>query len=107
MSVCVCACVRACVCACVRACVRACVHVCAVLAFENVQCYYLHEDLRRLLREKKGVVGFEIIQCLGDAIFIPAGAPHQVRALRICVEAVVSWHNKSNVVSCHGATAST
>lgn len=31
------------------------------------------------LRKNYGVVAFTILQFVGDAIFIPAGAPHQVR----------------------------
>lgn len=42
------------------------------------QSWYLDKELcDRLLREY-GVQGYTIVQCLGDAIFIPAGAPHQV-----------------------------
>jgi lysine-specific demethylase 3 len=31
------------------------------------------------LYKEYGVAGYAILQCLGDAVFIPAGAPHQVR----------------------------
>jgi len=43
------------------------------------QSFYLDRTLRRRLAEEYGVQGYAIIQCVGDAIFIPAGAPHQVR----------------------------
>lgn len=42
------------------------------------QSWYLDEELRDRLQREYGVVGYTIVQCLGDAIFIPAGAPHQV-----------------------------
>lgn len=42
------------------------------------QNYFLDDELRRRLKEEKGVEGWEIVQCLGDAVFIPAGGPHQV-----------------------------
>lgn len=42
------------------------------------QCFYLTADLRKRLLEEYGVQGYTIAQCVGDAIFIPAGAPHQV-----------------------------
>ena len=42
------------------------------------QSFYLDKDLRTRLEKEYGVVGFSIVQCLGDAVFIPAGAPHQV-----------------------------
>lgn len=34
--------------------------------------------IREKLWEEEGVKGWTIAQCTGDAIFIPAGAPHQV-----------------------------
>ena len=43
------------------------------------QCIYLDLDLRQRLYNEYGVKGWAIAQCVGDAIFIPAGAPHQVR----------------------------
>lgn len=39
---------------------------------------YLDRGLRRRLKEEYGVVGCGIVQCEGDGVFIPAGAPHQV-----------------------------
>ncbi len=49
---------------------------------------YLDAELRgRLLREYN-VKGYSFVQCDGDAVFIPAGAPHQVILIsllsRIC-----------------------
>lgn len=42
------------------------------------QSSYLDADLRTRLFNEYGVQGYAVLQCLGDAIFIPAGAPHQV-----------------------------
>ena len=42
------------------------------------QCIYLDAELRQRLYTEYGVRGWTIAQCVGDAIFIPAGAPHQV-----------------------------
>ena len=42
------------------------------------QLIYLNSDLRHRLLREYGVVGWSIAQTVGDAIFIPAGAPHQV-----------------------------
>lgn len=42
------------------------------------QSSYLDERLRERLYNEYGVKGYAVLQCLGDAIFIPAGAPHQV-----------------------------
>ncbi|NWW07732.1 HAIR demethylase, partial [Oreocharis arfaki] len=33
------------------------------------------------LREECGVSGWSLLQCPGDAVLVPAGAPHQVRSL--------------------------
>lgn len=42
------------------------------------QSWYLDKELCDRLLKEYGVQGYTIVQCLGDAIFIPAGAPHQV-----------------------------
>lgn len=42
------------------------------------QSVYLGSVLRKRLRDEYNVIGYPIIQCAGDAVFIPAGAPHQV-----------------------------
>lgn len=46
------------------------------------QSWYLDGELRKRLYKEYGVAGYAILQCLGDAVFIPAGAPHQVRMPR-------------------------
>ena len=43
------------------------------------QSWYLDEDLLDRLFREFGVQGWPILQCMGDAVFIPAGAPHQVK----------------------------
>ncbi|XP_014813876.1 PREDICTED: lysine-specific demethylase hairless [Calidris pugnax] len=42
---------------------------------------YLDISLRRRLREELGVSGWTLLQFLGDAVLVPAGAPHQVQSL--------------------------
>ena len=42
------------------------------------QSWYLDEELRTRLLKEYGVHGYTIVQCMGDAVFIPAGAAHQV-----------------------------
>lgn len=39
---------------------------------------YLDLSLRTRLRQECGVSGWTLLQCLGDAVLVPAGAPHQV-----------------------------
>ena len=50
------------------------------------QAWYLNTELRERLLNEYGVQGYTIVQYLGDAVFIPAGAPHQVgvEALSVC-----------------------
>ena len=48
------------------------------------QLVYLDSELRQRLYNEYGVRGWAIAQCVGDAIFIPAGAPHQV-CVCVCV----------------------
>lgn len=42
------------------------------------QSWYLDDYLRTRLRDEYYVNGYTIVQYLGDSIFIPAGAAHQV-----------------------------
>ena len=42
------------------------------------QTHYIDNNLLKRLKEDCDVEPFVIIQFLGDAVFIPAGAPHQV-----------------------------
>ena len=44
---------------------------------------YLDADLCERLYYEYGVRGWAIVQCEGDAVFIPAGAAHQVCVLRV------------------------
>ncbi|XP_036291827.1 lysine-specific demethylase 3A isoform X3 [Pipistrellus kuhlii] len=43
------------------------------------QSWYLDRSLRKRLHQEYGVQGWAIVQFLGDVVFIPAGAPHQVK----------------------------
>lgn len=53
------------------------------------QLIYLDFELRQRLYQECGVKGWTIAQCIGDAIFIPAGAPHQVSYLDSVVVTIV------------------
>ncbi|CAG0895024.1 unnamed protein product [Darwinula stevensoni] len=61
---------------------------------------YLDAPLRRRLREEYGVKGYAIAQCLGDAILIPAGAPHQVQNLLNCMKVAEDFVSPQNVRHC-------
>jgi len=68
------------------------------------QSWYLDEALRERLLNEYGVQGYSILQCLGDAIFIPAGAPHQVRNLHSCIKCAEDFVSPENMNSCFKMT---
>ncbi|KAF7132499.1 hypothetical protein RHSIM_Rhsim09G0070900 [Rhododendron simsii] len=47
------------------------------------QTFYLSADHKRKLKEEYGIEPWTFVQKLGDAIFIPAGCPHQIRNLKV------------------------
>lgn len=68
------------------------------------QSWYLNANLRGRLYKEYGVEGFPIAQCLGDSIFIPAGAPHQVRNLLNCIKVAEDFVSPENVSECFHLT---
>lgn len=68
------------------------------------QSWYLDADLRTRLYREYDVTGYAIVQCLGDAVFIPAGAPHQVRNLHNCVKVAEDFVSPENVTHCFSLT---
>ena len=64
------------------------------------QSIYLDQELRRRLAEEYGVAGWEIIQFVGDSVFIPAGAPHQVKNLFNCIKVAEDFVSPENVSHC-------
>ncbi|KAK7074250.1 Lysine-specific demethylase 3B [Halocaridina rubra] len=68
------------------------------------QSWYLDGHLRDRLYKEYGVEGYAIIQCYGDAVFIPAGAPHQVRNLHNCVKVAEDFVSPENIAYCFHLT---
>ncbi|XP_025094129.1 probable JmjC domain-containing histone demethylation protein 2C isoform X4 [Pomacea canaliculata] len=68
------------------------------------QSWYLDEELRERLLKEYGVQGYTIVQCLGDAIFIPAGAPHQVRNLHSCIKVAEDFVSPEHLNHCFRLT---
>lgn len=68
------------------------------------QSWYLDHSLRERLYKEYGVEGYPIAQCLGDAVFIPAGAPHQVRNLLNCIKVAEDFVSPENVSECFHLT---
>ncbi|KAJ8405526.1 hypothetical protein AAFF_G00319990 [Aldrovandia affinis] len=68
------------------------------------QSWYLDQVLRRRLLEEYGVQGWAIVQFLGDAVFIPAGAPHQVHNLFSCIKVAEDFVSPEHVKHCFRLT---
>ncbi|XP_013192527.2 lysine-specific demethylase 3B isoform X1 [Amyelois transitella] len=64
------------------------------------QTWYLDAALRERLYREYGVEGYAIVQCPGDAVFVPAGAPHQVRNLLDCIKVAEDFVSPENVSRC-------
>ncbi|GFQ73560.1 lysine-specific demethylase 3A [Trichonephila clavata] len=68
------------------------------------QSWYMDTELRKRLYEEYKIEGYAIAQCLGDAVFIPAGAPHQVRNLHSCVKVAEDFVSPENIAHCFKLT---
>lgn len=68
------------------------------------QNWYLDDKLRARLFKEYGVEGYPIVQCLGDAVFIPAGAPHQVQNLHNCIKVAEDFVSPENITHCYHLT---
>ncbi|XP_047078912.1 lysine-specific demethylase JMJ25-like [Lolium rigidum] len=64
------------------------------------QCFYLTNEHKRKLKEEYGVEPWTFEQNLGDAVFIPAGCPHQVRNLKSCIKVALDFVSPENVQEC-------
>lgn len=64
----------------------------------------MDEQLRDRLYKEYGVLGYTIVQCMGDAIFIPAGAPHQVRNLHNCIKVAEDFVSPEHLNHCFSLT---
>ncbi|KAL8539765.1 hypothetical protein ACS0TY_001393 [Phlomoides rotata] len=65
---------------------------------------YLTSEHKKRLKEECGIEPWTFVQRLGDAIFIPAGCPHQVRNLKSCIKVAVDFVSPENVASCFRLT---
>lgn len=64
------------------------------------QSWYLDKALRRRLYDEYCVQGYAIAQCVGNAIYIPAGAAHQVRNIFDCIKVAEDIVTPENVSTC-------
>ncbi|KAL6912366.1 hypothetical protein ACP4OV_001171 [Aristida adscensionis] len=64
------------------------------------QTFYLTAEHKRKLKEEYGVEPWTFEQKLGEAVFIPAGCPHQVRNLKSCIKVALDFVSPENVGEC-------
>ncbi|XP_027336669.1 lysine-specific demethylase JMJ25-like isoform X2 [Abrus precatorius] len=64
------------------------------------QVFYLTSHHKRKLKEEFGVEPWTFVQNLGEAVFIPAGCPHQVRNLKSCIKVALDFVSPENVQEC-------
>lgn len=64
------------------------------------QINYIDDQMLKRLEKEHDVRAFTIVQFLGDAIFIPSGAPHQVRNLNSCIKVALDYVSPQGVDNC-------
>ncbi|KAK1386853.1 JmjC domain-containing protein [Heracleum sosnowskyi] len=64
------------------------------------QTFYLTMEHKRRLREEFGIEPWTFVQKQGDAVFIPAGCPHQVRNIKSCIKVALDFVSPENVHEC-------
>lgn len=67
------------------------------------QSWYIDEGLRKRMKGK-GITSYTIVQYEGDAVFIPAGAPHQVINLLDCIKVALDFVAPENLTECLNLT---
>ncbi|KAG0500131.1 hypothetical protein HPP92_000203 [Vanilla planifolia] len=64
------------------------------------QSFYLSMDHKRKLKDEYGIEPWSFVQKLGEAVFIPAGCPHQVRNLQSCIKVALDFVSPENISEC-------
>ncbi|KAJ3686956.1 hypothetical protein LUZ61_016120 [Rhynchospora tenuis] len=64
------------------------------------QSFYLTVDHKRKLKEEFDIEAWTFEQKLGEAVFIPAGCPHQVRNLKSCIKVALDFVSPENFSQC-------
>ncbi|CAM8887893.1 unnamed protein product [Rhodiola kirilowii] len=64
------------------------------------QTVYLNENHKKILKEEFNVEPWTFEQYLGEAVFIPAGCPHQVRNRQSCIKVALDFVSPENVNEC-------
>ncbi|GAV66193.1 JmjC domain-containing protein/WRC domain-containing protein [Cephalotus follicularis] len=64
------------------------------------QTLYINERHKKQLKEEFNVEAWTFEQHLGEAVFIPAGCPHQVRNRKSCIKVALDFVSPENVQEC-------
>ncbi|KAI3818984.1 hypothetical protein L1987_12806 [Smallanthus sonchifolius] len=64
------------------------------------QTFYFDEKHKKQLKDEFGVEPWTFEQYLGEAVFIPAGCPHQVRNRQSCIKVALDFVSPDNVEEC-------
>ncbi|KAF3506743.1 hypothetical protein F2Q69_00002857 [Brassica cretica] len=64
------------------------------------QTLFLTESQKKQLKEEFDIEPWTFVQHLGEAVFIPAGCPHQVRNIQSCIKVAVDFVAPENLEEC-------
>ncbi|KAH7415686.1 hypothetical protein KP509_14G056700 [Ceratopteris richardii] len=64
------------------------------------QTIFIDEEHKRKLKEEEGIEPWTFEQYAGEAVFIPAGCPHQVRNKKSCIKVALDFVSPENVHQC-------
>ncbi|CAM6097598.1 unnamed protein product [Calypogeia fissa] len=68
------------------------------------QTFYLDERHKKQLKEEYQIEAWTFEQHYGEAVFIPAGCPHQVRNLKSCIKVALDFVSPENIQECISLT---
>ncbi|OMO60073.1 Transcription factor, K-box [Corchorus capsularis] len=64
------------------------------------QSFFLTMEHKAKLKKEYGIEPWTFVQKLGEAVFIPAGCPHQVRNIKSCIKVALDFVSPENVDEC-------
>ncbi|OMO93052.1 hypothetical protein COLO4_17144 [Corchorus olitorius] len=64
------------------------------------QTLFLTLEHKKKLKQEFGIEPWTFIQKVGEAVFIPAGCPHQVRNIKSCIKVAVDFVSPENTGEC-------
>ncbi|XP_063941017.1 lysine-specific demethylase JMJ29 isoform X2 [Daucus carota subsp. sativus] len=62
--------------------------------------FYLSTEHKERLKKEYGIEPWAVVQNLGDAVFVPAGCPCQVRYIKSCITVSTGFVSPENVNEC-------